>query len=96
MPETFWTVRWPDGGEERCYSPSSVVAEIFAPGTAYPLADFLALSREAMRRYGNQSSASVLFMLHDVMASGRPEPGDLGLMVALGPGFAAEMLTLSW
>jgi predicted naringenin-chalcone synthase len=30
------------------------------------------------------------------MASGRPEPGDLGLMVALGPGFAAEMLTLSW
>ena len=53
-------------------------------------------SREAMRRYGNQSSASVLFMLHDLMASGRPEPGDLGLMVALGPGFAAEMLTLSW
>ena len=53
-------------------------------------------AREAMRRYGNQSSASVLFMLHDLMASGRPEAGDLGLMVALGPGFAAEMLTLSW
>ena len=53
-------------------------------------------SREAMRRYGNQSSASVLFMLHDLMASNRPEPGDLGLMVALGPGFAAEMLTLAW
>ena len=53
-------------------------------------------SREAMRRYGNQSSASVLFMLHDLVASGCPEPGDLGLMVALGPGFAAEMLTLAW
>jgi alkylresorcinol/alkylpyrone synthase len=53
-------------------------------------------SRETMRRYGNQSSASVLFMLHDLMASGRPSSGDMGLMVALGPGFAAEMLTLSW
>ena len=53
-------------------------------------------SRETMRRYGNQSSASVLFMLHDLMASGRPSSGDVGLMVALGPGFAAEMLTLSW
>jgi alkylresorcinol/alkylpyrone synthase len=53
-------------------------------------------AREAIRQYGNQSSASVLFMLSDLIASGRPEPGDLGLMVALGPGFAAEMLTLSW
>ena len=53
-------------------------------------------AREAIRRYGNQSSASVLFMLNDLVASGRPEQGDLGLMVALGPGFAAEMLTLSW
>jgi predicted naringenin-chalcone synthase len=35
-------------------------------------------------------------MLNDLVASGRPEQGDLGLMVALGPGFAAEMLTLSW
>ena len=33
-------------------------------------------ARETMRRYGNQSSASVLFMLHDLIASGRPEPGD--------------------
>ncbi len=53
-------------------------------------------SRETMRRYGNQSSASVLFMLHDLVASGRPASGDMGLMLALGPGFAAEMLTLSW
>ena len=53
-------------------------------------------ARETMRRYSNQSSASVLFMLHDLLASDRPERGDLGLMMALGPGFAAEMLTLGW
>ena len=52
--------------------------------------------REAMRQYGNQSSASVLFMLNDLMASDRPRGGDTGFMLALGPGFAAEMLTLVW
>ena len=58
--------------------------------------DALGNARETMRQYGNQSSASVLFMLSDLMASGRPVSGDLGLIVALGPGFAAEMLTVSW
>ncbi len=53
-------------------------------------------AREAMRCYGNQSSASVLFMLHDLVASEQPVPGDRGLLMALGPGFAAEMLTLAW
>lgn len=58
--------------------------------------DQLQIARETMRRYGNQSSASVLFMLSDLVASGRPCQDDVGLMMALGPGFAAEMLTLSW
>ena len=53
-------------------------------------------AREAMRRYGNQSSASVLFMLHDLIASGQPARGNRGILMALGPGFAAEMLTLGW
>ena len=53
-------------------------------------------AREAMRRYGNQSSASVLFMLDGLLSSGRPRGGDTGLMLALGPGFAAEMLVLRW
>jgi alkylresorcinol/alkylpyrone synthase len=53
------------------------------------------VARESMRRFGNLSSASVLFMLKDVMESG-PAPGDTGLMIALGPGFACEMLLLRW
>ena len=56
----------------------------------------LSNARETMRRYGNQSSASVLFMLNDLVESRRPGHGDTGLMMALGPGFAAEMLTLEW
>jgi alkylresorcinol/alkylpyrone synthase len=58
--------------------------------------DALSIARECMRRFGNLSSAAVLVMLSDLAASGRPAPGDRGLMLALGPGFAAEMLTLAW
>jgi alkylresorcinol/alkylpyrone synthase len=53
-------------------------------------------AREVMRQHGNLSSAAVLFMLHDLQRSGRAAPGQLGLMLALGPGFASEMLVLSW
>ena len=54
------------------------------------------IARETMDRYGNLSSAAVLFMLHRLQTSGRAQPGDCGVLVALGPGFAAEMLVLSW
>jgi alkylresorcinol/alkylpyrone synthase len=50
----------------------------------------VAYSRDVLRRYGNLSSATVLFVLDSVLRSGRPQHGDFGLMVALGPGFAAE------
>ena len=50
----------------------------------------LAYSRDVLRRYGNLSSATVLFVLETVLRTGQPQPGDIGLMVALGPGFAAE------
>ncbi|GGE21254.1 hypothetical protein GCM10011360_07330 [Primorskyibacter flagellatus] len=57
MPETFWTVRWPDGSEERLYSPSSVVSELFEPGESYALPDFLTRARIAMERASNRVRA---------------------------------------
>lgn len=47
MPEMHFRVRWPDGSDSRCYSPSLVIRDFFAEGASYPLADFLARSREA-------------------------------------------------
>lgn len=52
--------------------------------------DDVQYSRDVLRRFGNLSSATVLFVLDAVLRSGRPRPGDVGLMMALGPGFAAE------
>jgi predicted naringenin-chalcone synthase len=50
----------------------------------------IAASREVLRRFGNMSSATILFVLEEMLQVERPVPGEWGLMVALGPGFAAE------
>ena len=53
-------------------------------------------SWECLRKVGNLSSASVLVVLEDVMKNRRPEPGSLGLLAAMGPGFCSELLLLQW
>ncbi|CAN5277150.1 type III polyketide synthase [soil metagenome] len=55
----------------------------------------LAHSRNSMRDNGNISSASVLDVLRRTLAE-PPEPGSLGVMLAMGPGFSFELLLLSW
>jgi len=45
---------------------------------------------------GNMSSPTVMFVLEEVVRSGDPRPGDWGLMIALGPGMAAEVALLRW
>jgi len=56
----------------------------------------VAPSRRVLREFGNMSSATVLFVLDDVLRTGAPAPEDWGLMIALGPGFAAEGALLRW
>lgn len=56
----------------------------------------LAFSRAVLRDFGNMSSATVLFVLEHVVRYGVPRPGDWGMMIALGPGFAAEGVLLRW
>jgi alkylresorcinol/alkylpyrone synthase len=53
-------------------------------------------TRGSLAKVGNLSSASVLFILSDLMESGRPRAGDKGLLCALGPGFASELVLLGW
>ncbi len=56
----------------------------------------LAHSRRVLRQYGNMSSATVLFVLDELLRAREPGPNDWGLMIALGPGFAAEGAVLRW
>jgi alkylresorcinol/alkylpyrone synthase len=53
-------------------------------------------SWDCLKRVGNLSSASVLVVLEDVMRNRRPEPGTLGLLAAMGPGFCSELVLLKW
>jgi predicted naringenin-chalcone synthase len=56
----------------------------------------LASSREVLKNYGNMSSPTVLFVLEETLRTARPVSGDLGLMLAMGPGLAVEGCLLAW
>ena len=56
----------------------------------------LRYSRSILRNYGNMSSPTVMFVLDEVVRTGDPRPGDWGIMIALGPGMAAEAALLKW
>jgi polyketide synthase Type III len=57
-------------------------------------------SRHVLKHFGNMSSPTVLFVLQEVLRDtndgGRPKSGDLGVMLALGPGLAVEGALLAW
>jgi alkylresorcinol/alkylpyrone synthase len=53
-------------------------------------------SGKSRKQTGNLSSASVLFVLGELLDSGQPVKGDLGLLMAMGPGFCSELVLLKW
>jgi alpha-pyrone synthase len=55
--------------------------------------DALSVSRDVLRRYGNMSSATILFVLQAQLHIARP--GDLGCAMAFGPGLTAETMMFS-
>jgi alkylresorcinol/alkylpyrone synthase len=71
------------------------VLEAFESALELP-ADALARSWQSLRTVGNLSSASVLHVLSDLLESGTAKPGEYGLLMAMGPGFCAELVLLEW
>lgn len=77
------------------------VAHPGGPKVLEALQQALGLEREALgvtwrslAAIGNLSSASVLHVLADTLATRPPQPGALGMMLAMGPGFCLEMVLL--
>ena len=52
-------------------------------------------TKEILRLYGNMSSATVLYVLEQIMEN-NPAKGDLGLMLSFGPGFSAQRVLLKF
>jgi alkylresorcinol/alkylpyrone synthase len=79
------------------------VAHTGGPKVLQAFAEALALPRGALQRSwdslektGNLSSASVLFVMRALLDSGDARAGDLGLLMAMGPGFCSELVLLKW
>jgi alkylresorcinol/alkylpyrone synthase len=53
-------------------------------------------SWDVLKKYGNQSSASVLFVLNEWINKAQMSPGDYGFLAAFGPGFSTDMALLQW
>ena len=78
-----------------CHSGGPKVLEAFEEALELPR-ERVQRSWDSLRTAGNLSSASVLFVLSDLLASGEPRAGDKGLLLAMGPGFCSELVLLEW
>ncbi|SHH10438.1 isopalmitoylresorcinol synthase [Jatrophihabitans endophyticus] len=56
----------------------------------------LQLTWDSLANVGNLSSASVLHVFADTLARRPAAAGDWGVLMAMGPGFAAELVLLRW
>lgn len=54
----------------------------------------LGLTWDSLAEVGNLSSVSVLHVLGKTLAERPPDPGQYGLLLAMGPGFCAELVLL--
>jgi len=57
MPEMTFTVQWPDGTTQDCYSPSLVMHDFLDAETTYPIDDFMSRSTTALRQAGDRVKA---------------------------------------
>jgi alkylresorcinol/alkylpyrone synthase len=71
------------------------VLEAMQRGLDLP-AGALQLTWDSLAAVGNLSSASVLQVLRATLQERDPEPGSTGLLLAMGPGFCAELVLLRW
>lgn len=76
-----------------CHPGGPKVISAIEEALALP-ADALAITRESLASVGNLSSASVLDVLGKTQWKARA--GDLGVLMAMGPGFCAELVLLAW
>lgn len=72
MPEIRFSIRWPDGTTELCYSPSLVIKDYLSVGQSYKVPDFLERTSTALRiasdrvqeKYGYSCSLALSQLSH--------------------------------
>ena len=61
MPEVTFHIRWPDGLEEACYSPSTVIRDFLTAGESYRLDDFVDRSSSGLDQASRRVEAKLGF-----------------------------------
>ena len=90
MPVMHFNVRWPDGSESRCYSPSVVIRDHLDSGASYPLPEFtknvrtaLEIASERVRaKFGFACSAAMDQLAEIEQTASRFEPSSQVLVVS--------------
>ena len=94
MPEMTFTVRWPDGRTDECYSPSLVMHDHLTVGSSYTIEDFTVRSTTALdeaservrKKFGFACSSAAITSEHIVAAAGRYAPNGVVEVVSMSPG----------
>ncbi|WP_142781737.1 MSMEG_0570 family nitrogen starvation response protein [Agrobacterium sp. T29] len=83
MPEVRFTIRWPDGNEESCYSPSTAIQRHLNAGQTYPLSEFLERARAGLNEASDRVAAKFGFTCSSAMdqlarleAAAQSQPSD--------------------
>lgn len=90
MPEMYFVVKWPNGEQEQCYSPSLVIQELLKPGATYPVYEFMERTRAGLRiaaervraKYGFYCSAALDQLSSLETQAQRHQPGELMQVVS--------------
>jgi uncharacterized repeat protein (TIGR04042 family) len=97
MPEMTFRIRWPDGTEASCYSPSLVMHDHLVAGADYPLADFVTRSTTALEiasrrvraRYGF-ACTSAMQQQEEILAAAAAFDGGTVTVLAMHPPLPVE------
>lgn len=68
MPEMTFTVRWPDGRVEECWSPSLVMWDHLVVGADYPVGEFARRTAVALEEAGERVRARYGFLCTGALA----------------------------
>ncbi|MBF9031078.1 MSMEG_0570 family nitrogen starvation response protein [Rhodobacterales bacterium HKCCE3408] len=85
MPEATFRIRWPDGREQACYSPSTVIFEHLTAGERYTMQEFLDRCRKALdlaalrveAKYGYRCTSADAQAAEIVATAEKFQPGDM-------------------
>ena len=73
MPEKRFEISWPNGDQESCYSPSSIIERYLHEGETYSLEQFVNLTDKALNIASNRvqekygfSCSSAMDQLHRI------------------------------